>query len=53
MDAGVVMEMLSDVLVRRRIHGENRSVIKATSSRAEYLRIVKATLDRRREGQEK
>ena len=45
---GAVMELLPDVLTRRRLHSENRSRIRATASREEFLRIVKSSLDRRR-----
>ena len=45
---GVVMELLPDVLVLRRLHLANRSRRLAESSRREYLRILKASLDRRR-----
>ena len=47
-EAGTVIELLPDVLVYRRLHGANRSLQLAEASRAEYLRIVKASLDRRR-----
>ena len=47
-EQGVVVEMLPEVLVRRRLHGANRSAALAANSRAEYLRILKASLDRRR-----
>jgi len=47
---GVVMEMMPDVLVRRRLHESNRSSALSGNSRAEYLRILKASLDRRRRG---
>jgi glycosyltransferase involved in cell wall biosynthesis len=45
---GVAMELLPDVLVFRRLHAGNRSRRLAESSRREYLRILKASLDRRR-----
>lgn len=45
---GIVMELLPDVLVLRRLHGGNRSRRLAESSQREYLRILKASLDRRR-----
>jgi glycosyltransferase involved in cell wall biosynthesis len=45
---GVVMELHPDVLVFRRLHAGNRSRRLAESSRREYLRILKASLDRRR-----
>jgi glycosyltransferase involved in cell wall biosynthesis len=44
----VTIEMLPEVLVYRRLHGANQSLRMAESSRAEYLRIVKASLERRR-----
>ena len=47
-EAGAVRELLPDVLVRRRLHGSNRSVRFASRSRNEYLHTVKAALDRRR-----
>jgi glycosyltransferase involved in cell wall biosynthesis len=47
-EAGAVGEMLPDVLVRRRLHGANRSLQFAGRSRDEYLHMVKAALDRRR-----
>jgi glycosyltransferase involved in cell wall biosynthesis len=47
-EQGVVMEMMTDVLVRRRLHASNRSAALGNNSRAEYLRILKASLDRRR-----
>ncbi len=49
-EAGVRMEMLPDVLVSRRLHATNRSAALGNNSRAEYLRILKASLDRRRAG---
>ena len=49
-EEGMVMEMMPDVLVRRRLHETNRSAALSDSSRAEYLRILKASLDRRRAG---
>jgi glycosyltransferase involved in cell wall biosynthesis len=47
-EAGTVGELLPDVLVRRRLHGGNRSLQFSARSRDEYLHIVKAALDRRR-----
>ena len=47
-EAGATKEMIGEVLVFRRLHGENRSRTTAPASRAEYVRIVKASLDRRR-----
>ena len=50
--AGAIKEMLPDVLMYRRMHPGNRSRTLAASSREEYLRLLKATLDRRRAGSE-
>ena len=50
-ERGVVGELLPDVLLRRRLHGENRSRLRSSHSAEEYLRLVKATLDRRRREQ--
>jgi glycosyltransferase involved in cell wall biosynthesis len=47
-DQGAVIELLPDVLVYRRIHQTNLSRRMASSSREEYVQLVKATLDRRR-----
>lgn len=47
-ERGIGKVMLSDVLVYRRLHEANRSRQLSDSSRAEYLRILKASLDRRR-----
>jgi glycosyltransferase involved in cell wall biosynthesis len=47
-DRGAVIELIPDVLVYRRLHDANRSRLLAEASRREYLRIVKASLDRRR-----
>ena len=48
---GVRGELLSDVLLRRRIHESNRSRTLADHSRDEFLRLLKAQLDRRRSGE--
>ncbi len=45
---GAVIELLSDVLVYRRLHKTNLSRREASASREEYVRLVKASLDRRR-----
>jgi glycosyltransferase involved in cell wall biosynthesis len=45
---GAVMEILRDVLVYRRIHQTNVSRRMAAASRDEYVKLLKATLDRRR-----
>jgi glycosyltransferase involved in cell wall biosynthesis len=47
-ELGTAMELLPDVLVFRRLHAGNRSRRFAESSQREYLRILKASLDRRR-----
>lgn len=46
-DAGLKMKMLPDLVYERRIHGAN-TVIRERDAQSDYLRIVKATLDRRR-----
>jgi glycosyltransferase involved in cell wall biosynthesis len=45
---GEVVELLDDVLVHRRLHRSNFSRVSANDSLDEHLRVVKATLDRRR-----
>jgi glycosyltransferase involved in cell wall biosynthesis len=45
---GAIMESLPDVLTYHRMHRTNRSRREATASRKEYVRIIKASLDRRR-----
>lgn len=45
---GAVIELLPDVLSYRRLHQTNRSRLFASNSRDEYLKIVKAVIDRRR-----
>jgi glycosyltransferase involved in cell wall biosynthesis len=47
--AGVAGEMIGEVLVRRRLHATNVSQNHAQQSLEEYLRLVKTSLDRRRE----
>ena len=47
-ERGVVGELIPDVLLRRRLHGANRSRVRSVHSTEEYLRLIKATLDRRR-----
>jgi len=46
-ECGVAMEILPDVLVRRRLHDRNlsRAIV---ASRDDYLKVVKSSLDRRR-----
>lgn len=45
---GAVKELLPEVLLFRRLHPGNRSRARASASRADYLRLLKANLDRRR-----
>ena len=47
-EIGLRTEMLSDILVKRRIHNENKGILKR-DERTEYVKILKASLDRRRE----
>jgi hypothetical protein len=47
-EQGIQVDLLPDVLVYRRLHDTNRSTALGGPSRAEYLRIIKASLDRRR-----
>jgi glycosyltransferase involved in cell wall biosynthesis len=47
-DQGAIMELMPDVLVYRRLHKTNRSRRLAVNSRDTFLRILKASLDRRR-----
>jgi len=47
-NARVRGELLSEVLVRRRIHHSNRSRLRSANSTEEYLRFIKAKLDHKR-----
>jgi glycosyltransferase involved in cell wall biosynthesis len=47
-ERGVISELLPDVLLRHRMHGRNLSQSEARGSRDEFLRILKASLDRKR-----
>ena len=47
-DCGMTVKVLPQVLVYRRLHHKNRSRMSAPHSREEFLRLVKAHLDRRR-----
>ena len=49
-EAGVKMEMLSDVLVHRRLHENNRSRERAATSRDTILQLLKDKIDRNRNG---
>ena len=46
-ESGLKTEMLPDILVRRRIHNENKGVLQR-DQRTEYVKIIRASLDRRR-----
>ncbi len=46
-DAGLRLQMLPDLVYERRIHGAN-TMLGQRDLAADYLRVVKATLDRRR-----
>ena len=46
-DAGLNMRMLPDVVYERRVHGRN-TVIREREAQGDYIRVVKAALDRRR-----
>ena len=48
-EAGLQGELLPDVLLRRRIHANNRSRITAAQSRDEFLALLKRNKDRKRE----
>jgi glycosyltransferase involved in cell wall biosynthesis len=48
-ESGLRGELLPDVLLRRRIHANNRSRITATQSRDEFLALLKRNKDRRKE----
>jgi glycosyltransferase involved in cell wall biosynthesis len=47
-EQGVVTELISEVLVYRRLHQTNRSRVLSVSSRDEYLELVKTLVDRKR-----
>jgi glycosyltransferase involved in cell wall biosynthesis len=47
-EKGLRSLMLSDVVLRRRLHISNKGIDERTLQRKEYLRILKASLDRRR-----
>lgn len=48
-ERGAVMELLPDVLTYRRLHPNNRSRIRAATSRDEFLKLLKLSLGRRRQ----
>jgi len=45
---GAVVELLPDVLLYRRLHQNNRSRLRASTSHDQYLQILKVSLDQRR-----
>lgn len=47
-DRGMISELLPDVLLRHRMHGRNLSQSEGDDSRDEFLRLIKASLDRKR-----
>jgi glycosyltransferase involved in cell wall biosynthesis len=47
-ESGAKGELLPDVLMRRRLHAENRSRVYAQRSRGTFLAILKQSLDRKR-----
>ena len=49
LDCGIVIDLLPETLVSRRMHQTNRSRQMAESSREEFLRLVKRRLDSRRQ----
>jgi glycosyltransferase involved in cell wall biosynthesis len=48
-EKGLASEILDRIVLRRRIHGTN-TVIRERASQADYLKVLKAALDRRRSG---
>lgn len=46
-DLGLSSKILEDVLVKRRVHGSNLGIVER-GSRNDYLKVIKASLDRRR-----
>jgi hypothetical protein len=46
-ELGLATEVVPDVVVHRRLHDQNQG-LRAADSRSQYLRVVKAALDRRR-----
>jgi glycosyltransferase involved in cell wall biosynthesis len=47
-DIGLNFGIVDDILVKRRIHETNKSTLNLSTTKSEYLRIVKESLDRRR-----
>lgn len=52
-EKGAVLELLPDILVYRRFHETNASRSLGSASRDEYVQLLKASLDRRRQNQGK
>ena len=50
-ELGLQTLMLPDVLAKRRVHGENMGIYDQERAHAEYVRTLKASLDRRRRNQ--
>jgi glycosyltransferase involved in cell wall biosynthesis len=47
-ESGIVTHMLSDVVAKRRIHATNKGIQHKQTAQLEYVRILKAALDRKR-----
>jgi len=47
-EAGAVIEVLEEVLLERRLHGQNVSRLRADASLAQYFELLKGVIDRRR-----
>jgi hypothetical protein len=47
-ECGVIIELLPEVLMYRRLHPHNITRLRAKDAREEYLKIFKFSLDRRR-----
>ena len=47
-EAGLNFGIVDDILVKRRIHETNKSVLDAPASKSEYFKIIRESLDRRR-----
>jgi glycosyltransferase involved in cell wall biosynthesis len=48
LEQGVEALMLADVVLRRRLHGDNKGLREQASQKSELVRVLKASLDRRR-----
>ena len=51
MERGLVTSMIPEVLYERRIHGANTTIRERETAQNDYLRILRATIQRRRENQ--